>query len=891
MHVRSLLLFAALAASTFVSLTPALAEEPFSYATTPGTLPKHVRPVAYRIDVVPDLAKLATADGKEDIGFTGKVEIDLDVLEPTDSLTLSAQALTFNAASVGGTPATVTLDAAAQTARLQLPSRLAAGRHLLTASYAGKVTSEPSGLYYMKYDTPQGERRMLSTQMQPGYARRMFPGWDEPLFKATFTLSAVLPAGFSAYSNMPIAREEPAGTDRKKVTFATTPAMSSYLVVLAAGELGRLQRTVNGIDLGIVAPQDRIETGRYALDTAARALSYLSDYFEVPYPLPKLDNIAVPGGIADSDAMENWGASTYVENVLLFDPAKSSQRTREEIFLFVAHETAHQWFGNLVTPAWWDNLWLNEGFATWMEHKVVDHFEPSWKSSVRGDASKESVMRADAVRTSHPVQQDVADSDAARTAFDTITYNKGSAFIRMLEAFLGEEKFRAGLRAFMRKHAYSSATTADLWIALTEASGTPVTQIAASFIEQPGIPLILLSARCQNDITEVTLRQERFSLNNPYVEKRSWQVPVVIGRPGDTSATQSVLVGDRPARVTFAGCGQPIKANLGNTGYYRVQYDDEAFALLAKSFGTLAAADRVNLLADTWGLVQAGRVDIGRYLDLTALLKDETELVVWQSVADTLGAVDLLFVGHKGRPAFHAYVRDMTRPLQQRLGWDAKPDDNAETLLLRALTIETMGAAGDPVVIAEARKRFDAFVKKPGSLNPELHSPVANVVGFAADRKSFDALLRLARAAQGSEEKQRYYFALASAADPALGERAIEIARTDKQFPSGKIADFINQVVLSSNAPDRLWAFVLKHEKKLLAGANDTERDRLLAYAARPSSNAQVAFQVRWAEGSRASKNAQFESDKSADFIELRASIKPRVVPAVDAWLKARKTR
>jgi aminopeptidase N len=886
---RGLLLLAAFAAVACGYAAPAFAEEPFSYAATPGTLPKHVRPVAYRIDVVPDPAKLASANGKEDIGFTGKVEIDIDVLEPTDSLTLNAQALTIDSVMVGGTPGNITLDAATQTARVQLPSRLAAGRHTLAASYAGKVTSEPSGLYYMKYDTPQGERRMLSTQMQPGFARRMFPGWDEPVFKATFTLSAVLPASFSAYSNMPVAREEPAGTSTKKVTFATTPVMSSYLVVLAAGELARLQRTVNGIDVGIVAPQDRIETGRYALDAAAKVLTYLGDYFEVPYPLPKLDHIAVPGGIADSDAMENWGASTYVEEVLLFDPAKSSQKTRESIFLFLAHETSHQWFGNLVTPAWWDNLWLNEGFATWMEHKVVDHFEPSWKTALRGHSSKELVMRSDAVRTSHPVQQDVADSDAARTAFDTITYDKGYAFVRMLEAFLGEEKFRAGLRAFMRKHAYSSATTADLWAALTEASGVPITQIAASFIEQPGIPLVQVSARCQNDTTEVTLRLERFSLNNPYAEKRIWQVPVVIGQPGEPSAAQSVLVDDKPARVTFAGCGKTIKANLGNTGYYRVQYDDDAFALLANSFRALDAADRVNLLSDTWAMVQAGRAEIGRYLDLTALLKDETELVVWQSVTETLGAIDLLFVGHKNRPAFFGYMRDLMRPLHARTGWDAKPDDNAETLLLRALAIETLGEYGDTATITEARKRFRAFIKKPGSLNPELLTPVANVVGFAADRDSFDALLRLGRAAQGSEEKQRYYFALANASDPALGERAIEIARTDKQFPPGKIADFINQVVLSSNAPDRLWATVLKNEKKLMANATETERDRLLAYAARPSSNPQTAFQVRWAAGSRASKAAQFEADKSADFIELRAAIKPRVLPGVDAWLKSRK--
>jgi aminopeptidase N len=890
MRVRGLMLIAAFAATVFVSGAAVHAEEPFSYAATPGTLPKHVRPVAYRIDIVPDLAKLATADGKEDIGFTGKVEIDIDVLEPTDSLTLSVRALTFNSVTVGGTPAKVTLDAATQNAQLQLPSRLAAGRHLLIASYSGKITSEPTGFYYMKYDTPQGERRMLSTQMQPDFARRMFPGWDEPVFKATFTLSALVPATFSAYSNTPVAREEPVGTDKKKITFETTPVMSSYLVVLSAGELARLQRTVNGVDLGIVAPKDRIEKGRYALDTGVQVLTYLSDYFGVPYPLPKLDNIAVPGAIDTFEAMENWGASTYVENVLLFDAASSSQQTRETIFILLAHETAHQWFGNLVTPAWWDNLWLNEGFASWMERKVTDHFNPSWKLPLRANATKEYVMRSDAVRTSHAVQQDIADGQAARTAFDTITYDKGYAFIRMLEAFVGEEKFRDGLRAYMRKHAYSNTTTADLWEALTEASGVPIAKIAASFIDQPGIPLIHVSARCVNDTTEATLRQERFSLNNPYAEKRTWQVPVVIGRPG-VSGTQSVLVGDTPARVTFPGCGQPVKANFGDAGYYRVQYDDEAFAALARRFRDLDAADRTNLLSDTWAMVQAGRLDIGRYLDLTTQLANEPELAVWQSVSATLGNIDGLLDGTKTRAAFNAYVHTLFRPLLARLGWDPRADDSAETLLLRVRAIETLGLFGDPDTIAEARRRFRQFERDAKSLNPELLTPVVNVVGHAADRQTFDALLRLARAAQSSEDKQRYYFALANVADPALGARAIGVARTDDKLPSGQLSNFVNQVVDGSDAPDRIWALVLKQQKQLLARATETERTNLLGYAARPSANPRTAHEVRWAEGSRASKAAQFEADKSADFIELRAAIKPRVVPVLDAWLKARKTR
>jgi aminopeptidase N len=514
---------------------PVRAEPRFSFETTPCCLPKDIRPLAYRLDLKPDLEKLASADGKEDVEFSGEEEVKIEVLKPTDTIVLNAVGLSFKGVTLDNTEVTNrAVDEQKQTVTFRLAHKLTSGRHKLTIVYSGKIVPQPHGIYYADYDSPFGKSRMLITQFEATDARRMYPSWDEPIFKATVALSAELPSGFRAISNMPIVHEEPVGPSKKKVTFAPTPKMSSYLAVLVAGAVESVGQTIAGVGVKVDSPGGREEHGRYALDLVANVLPYYNEYFGVKYPLPKLDLIAIPNFAAS--AMENWGGITYIDSSLLFDPKDSTQTTKGAIFGVVAHEMAHQWTGNLVTMAWWNNLWLNEGFASRMQKKATDRFNPSWKIWLRAHGDKERAMAMDALRTAHPIQQEIINQSQIDSALDPINYQKGEAVIRMIEAYVGDDIFRDGMRTYIKAHAYSNSTTADLWAALEKASRKPVGRIAAGFTEYPGIPLIHLATSCTGGKTVATLHQDRFSIHNRYAEARVWQVPVAIGRLGDPNS-------------------------------------------------------------------------------------------------------------------------------------------------------------------------------------------------------------------------------------------------------------------------------------------------------------------------------------------------------------------
>ncbi len=584
------------------------AEAPFDFATTPGRLSKDVVPAAYRLDLVPDLAALT---------FTGTEQIDIDVVQPTDKITLDARKLAFahvKLAGADGAVATVAVDDKAETASFRFPHPLPAGRYTLDIVYSGAISPQPHGLYYNDFDAAQGRQRMLVTHFEDIHARDMLPSWDEPAFKATFRLTVVLPKSFAAISNTPIETEAPAGSDAagaalKKVSFGQTPKMSSYLLLLCAGPLERIQTLtkIGDTDVGLWAVPGKAQFGRYALNAAAQLLPYYNDYFGVKYPLPKLDFIAVPGNFS-AGAMENWGGITFIDNNLLFDPATSSPQTRETIYEDVAHEMAHQWSGDLVTMAWWDNTWLNEGFATWMQHKATDRFNPSWNDWLRAHEPKEEAMALDARSTSHPIQLKIADESEIGAAFDSISYKKGMALIRMLETYLTEPVFREGMRRYMKEHAYSSTTTADLWAALEIASGKPVSKIAAGFTEQPGIPLIKVEISCDKTDHVATLTQDRFTIHDPDAAKQSWQVPVQIGAIGG-HVPRTVLVGDQPEMVHLPDCSKPIQANFGDVGYFRVQYDDSALKALVAASKTLPGSEPGHAARRSMG---AGRGRPGR---------------------------------------------------------------------------------------------------------------------------------------------------------------------------------------------------------------------------------------------------------------------------------------
>ncbi len=420
----------------------AAAEPVFAFATTPGKLPKTVVPVHYALDLAPDLDTLA---------FRGFETVDIDVLEPTDRIVLNAVDLTIETAALAdgaGQATAIVPDAAAQSVTLTFPRTLTLGPHKLTVAFTGRINRFGRGLFMVDYPTGDGRKRMISSQLEPADARRIFPGWDEPAFKATFALTVTVPQDFLAVSNTPVAREEPVGNGAKRVAFQPTPRMSSYLFVLAAGELERITADAGGVTVGVVTTRGKSASGRYALDSAVQLLAYYNDYFGAPYPLPKLDLIAVPGGFGG--AMENWGGITFFESRLLFDPATSASDAQRGIFSILAHEMAHQWFGDLVTMGWWDNLWLNEGFASWMQAKSAEALHPDWQTWLNGNGFKQAALSEDARRTTHPIQQPIANETEAMTAFDFITYAKGQALIRMVENYLGEDAFRAGIRAYMQ---------------------------------------------------------------------------------------------------------------------------------------------------------------------------------------------------------------------------------------------------------------------------------------------------------------------------------------------------------------------------------------------------------------------------------------------------------
>ena len=588
-------------------------------------------------------------------------------------------------------------------------------------------------------------KRLISSHLAPGEARRLFPSWDEPAFKATFALTVTLPTTLQAVSNMPIAHEEPVGAAAKRVSFAPTPRMSSYLLALTAGELETIAGDADGVAVRVVTTPGKSEQGRFALASAIDLLRYFNDYFGVTYPLPKLDLIAVPNGHVS--AMEHWGAVTFQEDRLLVDPASPSP-ARRAIFRIVAHELAHQWFGNLVTMGWWDDLWLNEGFATWMEAKATEHFHPRWQTWLDDSEQKQAALRSDARGAAHPVHQRVTSESEASEMFDNITYNKAAAVVRMLEGYAGEAAFQAGLRQYMRTHAYSNTAGADLWHALEEAAGKPIEAVAAAFIRQRGVPLVVAESACIEGEQRVTLRQERFSLGPARSAAGQWQVPIAVGRPGAARPSAMIVLADQPKTIAAGRCGDPVKLNFGDIGYYRVAYGSGMRTALAQAMPLLSPADRVNMLADAWALVETGRVAPGAYLDLVERIAPDDSAPVWAHVIGTMQQIDRLQRERPERAAFRAYARSKLAPVLAQVGWDGPGGMGDGTARLRPKLIRFLGELGDQDVLAEARRRFAKYQVDPASLRPGLRDAVLDLAGIGRSQRTGGRL----KAQRGAEE-------------------------------------------------------------------------------------------------------------------------------------------
>ncbi len=859
-----------------LSARSARAEAPFRFDAAPGSLPKTVIPTAYRIDLVPDL---------EWLGFTGHEDVTIDVAAAVDTITLNQAGLNLTRASIeDGVAAAVATDDAAQTATLRFTPALQPGRHTLSIDYAGPIPKTPQGIYRDDYRNRDGvPHRMLVTQFEVADARRMFPGWDEPAFKATFELSVTLPRSAVPVSNMPVASVTSVSPDTQRVVFARTPRMSTYLLALVAGDLASRHARAGGVDIGLWAPAGTEAQGDQALAAASQILPYYNDYFGVAYPLPKLDLIAVPGNY-EAGAMENWGAITYIDNALLFDPATSSPSTQESIYLTVAHEMAHQWSGDLVTMGWWDDIWLNEGFATWMATKATDHFNPDWQILPRQHGDREQAMAQDAQPTTHPIHQPIRDISEANAAFDRISYQKGEQVIRMLEDWLGPDVFRDGMRGYMKAHAYRNTTGADLWAALGQVSHRDVADVAGGFTDQPGIPLVHVARVCAGGHTTLTLSEDRFVIHDPEPAKLVWQVPLTLGGPGEP--TRRMLLGGTPQTQDVTGCDRLIKLNLGEVGYYRTEYDAVSLRLLKTGFAGLEASDQANLLGDQYALFEAGRAPLSDYLDFAAVLgtTDVTSVAVWEDTIAHLLRTDALLRGDPSRPGFRDFARGLLAPQLRRLGWDSAGGSFTDTIL-RPQLVAALGELEDPEVTAEAQRRFAARKTRP--LVPELLDPVTRIVGMHADLTTWEELRASGEAAPGTEEKLRYFGAMAAAHDPDLMRRNIEFA-TSGAVPAGRILSFLSMISRRADDPDGFLRAALPRMDPVRRMLGPLGAGTAMQQISGGASDPVLASAILAAPAAKLSVGASLDARKAAGRMASDAALRMQAASQVAAWLKAR---
>jgi aminopeptidase N len=872
MRIRFLLLI-------FGVVTSLLAEKPFEFADTPGKLPKTVRPTEYAIWIRPDVDKLS---------FAGRETIKLQVEQPTREIIFNALEIAISEARLDDKVlpnSSIKFDGGNELVTIALPDELAVGEHTLALTFAGKINQFGRGLFYGKYqEQGTGAKKLfLGTQFEATDARRFFPCWDEPSFRATFQLTAVVPETWMAVSNMPVASEKKIEGGRE-VSFRPTPSMASYLNVFCAGEFDAVESEVEGVKLRIITTKNKAESGRYALESTTKILRYYNEYFGVPYPLPKLDQIAIPGGFGG--AMENWGGITYYETALLFDPKNSSAETRQRVFEVIAHEVAHQWFGDLVTMAWWDNLWLNEGFASWMGSKCTAHFNPQWEvwleknvprdSARRGGIPKEQAMEGDARSTTHSIQQKIANEAEANEAFDDITYKKGQSFLRMLESFLGEETFRDGIRRYTQAHKYSNSTTADLWNALSEASDKPVGEIAAGWTEKPGFPVVSVK-REGND--KVALAQERFTVGFRDEGNALWKIPLTYFVDG-ASAPATLLMDEKTASLPDVPADRAVKLNVDGTGNYRVAYDDPSWKLLLATLPGMNVPDKVNLLSDAWAFVEAGQKPVAFYTELVSRVPADTAIALREQMINVCDFIDHLLIDTPERQEFRGYARRLLRPTLDALTLQPKSGEPVAATLLRASLIKELGLLGDGDVIKTCRQNFDSYLKNPANLSPDLRHPIFDIAMRNGDAAVWEKLHDLGLKTTSTEEKQNFYEALAFSTDPALIKKTLAISLTD-ELPTSRAVFLVSKVARESDRPDLAWDFAKTNMKALLV-----KLDALSANTFVPGLFTFFTDPMRIEElKAFAQKNLSPDASKqveiAADEIRFRANLRRRLLEQV----------
>ncbi|HEY2660413.1 MAG TPA: M1 family aminopeptidase [Caulobacteraceae bacterium] len=849
--------------------------QPAGPASQRVVLPGDVTPDHYDIAITPDATALT---------FKGKVRIDLTVRQATSRIVLNEADMVIDRAALAGEAAapTIAYDEKVETATFSFAHPLKPGHYSLSLDYHGKIFQQASGFFALDYQAAGGTKRALFTQFENSDARRFVPSWDEPGRKASFTLTATVPEGQMALSNMPIAQTTSLGGGLQSVRFAETPRMSSYLLFFGLGDFERVHRDVNGVDVGVVVKRGDVASAGFALDAAAQILPYYNQYFGKPYPLPKLDLIAAPGSSQFFGAMENWGAIFYFERDLLVDPRVSTVADRQGVYITIAHEMAHQWFGDLVTMAWWDDLWLNEGFASWMENKVTNHFHPEWKVWLQAQDGKEGAMQMDARDGAHPVITRIDNVLQAGGAFDDITYEKGAAVIRMLEAYVGEDAFRDGVRRYMAAHAYGNTVTDDLWREIDAVSpAKPITQIAHDFTLQTGVPLIRQDAlSCQGGRTSLSLSQGRYGVDPGAQPPTTWHVPM-IAVTLDGAASHVVIAGAADSQVDLAGCG-PAILNTGQTGYFRSLYSPAAIAALTARFSDLAADDQIGLLNDSRALAFAGDEPTADFLNLTVRLDSRTDPLVWSRLADDLRGLDRLYDSLPGQPKYRAYARGVLARGLARIGWDEQPGETENVALMRSALLAALGQMNDPAVVAEARNRFDGFLGDPSSLNAAARRTVMSIEAQHANAADWERLHGLAKTARTELERSEYYGLLGQVDDPALAQRALELSLSGE--PPATTTPTIIQAV-SLRHPALALDFTASHWQRISALLEPDSRATFAPRLITGGADKALTDKLNVFAESHIPADARQDVRKAVASIAYLATVRDARIPEVDRWI------
>jgi len=726
-------------------------------------LPKSIIPKHYdiRIDVDFDSFK-----------FKGSEQIEIEILESVSEIVLNSLNLEIIQVSfmsdeiLNFFDPKITLND--EFLILDFGKQLPICSGVLKIDFHGTLSDDLKGFYKASYkDKDDTVKYLATTQFEATDARRAFPCWDEPSFKATFSLSLSVPNVFSAVSNMQILSEVKSNlANQKIVKFAKTPPMSTYYLAFIIGDIGSIEReTECGTLLRIWTTTGKENQGEYALDVAEKLLKFFNQYFGIKYPLHKLDHLAIPDFAAG--AMENWGAITYRENALLVDPENSSVATKQIVASIISHEMAHMWFGDLVTMSWWNDLWLNESFASWMGDKAVDSIFPEWKvwsQFVSQDTNQ--ALQLDGLKNSHPINQEVNDPSEIGQLFDAISYSKGGSVLRMLETFLGEETFRLGIVDYLNQHQYSNAEGKDLWRSLDKVSGKPVSEMMGKWINQTGYPVLKVDIS-KADKNIISMHQDRFLyekiLGVEDSEDTIWDIPVSI-ISSNKSSSETVLMRQKSLDFEFKNFSEAnwFKLNADQASFIRINYPENALKQIELGIisGNLSDIDRLGIQNDCFALSVAGYFPGSKYLSLLKAYIDETDAIVWSDLSSNLNSINSLLESTDLNESFNKYACDLFRKIGDHVGWESKRTDNHLDILLRSTVLSQLGDYGDLKTIEKAVSIYEDFKDDLSSIDPNIRKVVLTLAAKSGSKDRFDEMWDLYDAELFEEEKTRILSAL-----------------------------------------------------------------------------------------------------------------------------------